>query len=182
MRSECAESVYAEIGAMLWRGSFGERRAIGIFNRLRIGRLLTDEERRPLERIMDEEVGHGNLLRACARRYLAVRIDIPAPMYPAHRTPEAELLAAINAAERYESPGLKLARTLFQRLGDSEAVMAYDRLIAEEPGHIAWSRSVLARLRRDGRSVDLPAIRRPLRDAYKAARAARWFLREQTWS
>ena len=31
------DSVQHEIGSMLWRGSFGERRAIGIFGRLRRG-------------------------------------------------------------------------------------------------------------------------------------------------
>lgn len=167
-----------EVGAMLWRGSFGERRAIGIFNRLRIGALLTAEERAPLERIMDEEVGHGNLLRACARRYLPVRIDIPRPLYPAHLTPEHRLVAAINAAERYETPGLTLARALFQKLGDTEAVAAYDRLIAEEPGHIAWSRAVLQRLRQiPAYRAELTAVRQPLVQAYKAARGSRWFLR-----
>lgn len=172
------DDVIREIGMMLWRGSFGERRAIGIFGHLRRGALLTAEEREPLEQIMDEEVGHGNLLRACAKRYVPVRIEIPRPLYPVRVTPEHQLVAAIHAAERYESPGLVLARALFERLGDRDAVATYTRLIAEEPGHIAWSRKVLTRLRAiPDLRVDLIAVRRPLLNAYKTARAARWFLR-----
>lgn len=173
------DDVARQIGSMLWRGSFGERRAIGIFGRLRRGALLTDAEREPLERIMDEEVDHGNLLRSCARRYLALRPDIPRPMFPAHRTPEHILVAALNAAERFEMPGLSLAHALFQRLGDADAVWAYTRLIADEPGHIAWGRQVLDRLRRTRPELraDLSAVRRPLVRAYKAARTHRWFLR-----
>lgn len=172
------DDVIREIGMMLWRGSFGERRAIGIFGHLRRGALLTAEEREPLEQIMDEEVGHGNLLRACAKRYVPGRIEIPRPLYPVRSTPEHQLVAAIHAAERYESPGLVLARALFERLGDRDAVATYTRLIAEEPGHIAWSRKVLTRLRAiPDLRADLIAVRRPLLNAYKTARAARWFLR-----
>jgi hypothetical protein len=170
-----------EIGALLWRASFGERRAIGIFGRLRRGQLLTAEERAPLERMMDEEVGHGNLLRACAKRYLPARIEIPTTtimLYPAHRTPEHQLVAFIHAAERYETPGMKLAHRMFRQLGDTETAAVYERLMAEEPSHIAWSRSVLCRLRAAGMAGDPAAVRRPVIAAYKVARRTRWFLRD----
>jgi hypothetical protein len=177
------EPLRLAIGTMLWRGSFSERRGIGVFGRLRRGALLTHEERLPLERIMDEEVDHGNLLRACAKRYIPARVEIrPAPYGPVKLLSEARLVATINAAERYETPGLGLGRAFFQRLGDADAVAAFDRLIADEPEHIAWSNAVLLRLRREHPEwmEELTAARRPLIAAYKAVRPERWFLHEAT--
>jgi hypothetical protein len=166
---------------MLWRGSFSERRGIGVFGRLRRGTVLTHDERLPLAQIMDEEVDHGNLLRACAKRYIQARVEIrPAPYGPVRLLSEARLVATINAAERYETPGLVLGRAVFQRLGDGDAVAAFDRLIVDEPGHIAWSNAVLRRLRREHPewAADLAEARRPLLAAYKAVRPERWFLHE----
>ena len=174
------DSLRQGIGSMLWRGSLGERRAIGIFGRLLRGSLLTPDEKAALPAIIEEEIQHGDLLRACAKRYLPTRIEIPRPLFHVREHPEHVLVAALHAAERFEAPGMPLARALFLRLGDTEAVRAYEILIRDEAGHIAWGRRVMERLRveRPEWRAELSGVRPPLLTAYKAARAARWFLRD----
>lgn len=136
------------LGIFLWRSSYLERAAAGVFYRAGRSEMLDPRDRTTVREFAEEEVKHAELLKGLGKALIRTRPD--AHLIPIEIPTDLLVdLALIHQGERLLFAGFNKMIALGRRLGLAELVQVYEVIQGEERRHIAWGRRVVAELSRD---------------------------------